>query len=360
VRMSLENRWRIAIGIFGVLFLFLAPQVFELFTIINLTTAIALAVLALSLGLVWGYGGILCFGQVGFFGLGAYAYTIAAINFGDTTGAIFVAILVGAVAAGVLGYFMIYGRVSDVYLAVITLTFTLILYSLLRRTSGPEYKIGDALLGGFNGITSPPLNIPGDISNTLFPEDVFYVAMLVLILAYFGCIWLTRTHFGRVVVAIRENELRAELLGYDIRRYKLAVFMIGGGLAGLAGVLFANGIGRVTPDMFNLYNAALTIIWVIVGGRGTLIGPIMGSFGMFYLTFFLGTQTVINNNLVLGVILIIFVLVVPNGLVPEAGRLWRTASNRRSTSRRERKMRRRTARSTARNGDSSSEAPRET
>jgi len=360
VRVSLENRWRIGLGIFGVLFLFAGPQIFELFTIINLTTGIALAVLALSLGLVWGYGGILCFGQVGFFGLGAYAYTIAAINFGDTTGAIFVAILVGALAAGVLGYFMIYGRVSDVYLAVITLTFTLILYSLLRRTSGPEYKIGNALLGGFNGITAPPLNVPGDISNVLFPEDVFYVAMVVLIVAYFGCIWLTRTHFGRVIVAIRENELRAELLGYDIRRYKLIVFMIGGGLAGLAGVLFANGIGRVTPDMFNLYNAALTIIWVIVGGRGTLIGPIIGAFGMFYLTFFLGTQSVINNNLVLGVILIVFVLVVPNGLVPELARLWHSISGRRALSRRERKIRRRTSRRPTKNDDESSEAANET
>lgn len=344
MRYSLENRWRIAIGIFGILFLFAGPQIFELFTIINLTTAIALAVLALSLGLVWGYGGILCFGQTAFFGLGAYAYTISAINFGGSTEGIFIAVLVGAVSAAILGYFIIYGRVSDVYLAVITLTFTLILYSLLRRTSGPEYKIGDALLGGFNGITAPPLNVPGDVSNFLFPEDVFYVAMVILIIAYFACVWLIRTHFGRVVVAIRENELRAELLGYDIRLYKLAVFSIGGGLAGLAGMLFAVGIGRVTPDLFNLYNAALTIIWVLVGGRGTLIGPIFGAFGLFYLTFYLGTQSLVNNNLVLGAVLILFVLVVPKGVVPELGRLWGAVMGRRSTSRKERKLRRRTAR----------------
>lgn len=344
MRYSLENRWRIAIGVFGILFLFAAPQIFELFTIINLTTAIALAVLALSLGLVWGYGGILCFGQTAFFGLGAYAYTISAVNFGGSTEGIFIAVLVGAAAAAILGYFIIYGRVSDVYLAVITLTFTLILYSLLRRTSGPEYKIGDALLGGFNGITTPPLNVPGNVSNFLFPEDIFYVGMVVLIVAYFACVWLIRTHFGRVVIAIRENELRAELLGYDIRLYKLLIFTIGGGLAGLAGMLFAVGVGRVTPDLFNLYNAALTIIWVLVGGRGTLIGPIFGAFGLFYLTYFLGTQSVINNNLVLGVILIIFVLVVPNGLVPELERFWHSIKGHRATSRRERKLRRRTGR----------------
>lgn len=335
-----ENRWLTIIGVLAVIFLLGAPQVLELFTIINLTTALALALLALSLGLVWGFGGILCFGQTTFFGLGAYAYVIAAINFGGTSWAVVVAILVAAAFAAVLGYFVFYGRVSDVYLAVITLTVTLIFYNLLRRTSGPEYKIGDALLGGFNGINAPPLNVPGYGSWFLFPEDIFYVAMAALILAYFGCVWLVRTHFGRVAVAIRENELRAELIGYDIRLYKLGLFAVGGGLAGAAGVLFANGVGRVTPDVFNLYNAALTIIWVIVGGRGTLIGPILGAIALFYLTTSLGQQTAINNNLVLGVILVVFVLVVPKGIVPGIVDLWETRTGRRREFSRGRRRRR--------------------
>lgn len=342
--LSRENRWSIAIGVIGILFLFVAPQVFELFTIINLTTVLALAILALSLALVWGYGGILCFGQTTFFGLGAYAYTIAAINFGGTTGAIFVAIAVAAAFAAVLGYFIFYGRVSDVYLAVITLTVTLIFYSLLRRTSGPEYKIGNALLGGFNGVTAPPLHVPGDPSNILFPEHMFYVAMAALILAYIFCVWLTRTHFGRVMVAIRENELRAELLGYDVRLYKLALFSIGGGIAGMAGILFANGIGRVTPDIFNLYNTALTIIWVIVGGRGTLIGPIFGAIALFYLTSGLGTQAVLNNNLVLGIILIVFVLLVPRGIVPGVIGIWDRGRARNRLQSKEKRLRRRKSR----------------
>jgi ABC-type branched-subunit amino acid transport system permease subunit len=246
--------------------------VLALFTIINLTTAIALAVLALSLALVWGYGGILNFGQVAFFGLGAYAYTIAAVNFGGTTWAILVAVAVACIVAAALGYFMFYGRVSDVYLGVITLTFTLILFSVMRRTSGPEYKIGNSLLGGFNGISSPPLNLPWDTSARLFPEQVFYVAMAALILCYLFTAWLVNTHFGRVCVAIRENETRAELLGYDTRAYKLGIFTIGAGIAAIGGVLFCNGVGRVTPDVFGLYNAALVIIWVIVGGRGDARG----------------------------------------------------------------------------------------
>jgi len=300
----------------GLVFMFAAPEVLQLFTIINLTTAIALAVLALSLALIWGYGGILCFGQVAFFGLGAYVYTIAAINFGGSTWAILTAVLVTSIFAAALGYFIFYGRVSDVYLGVITLTVTLIFFSLIRRTSGPEYKIGKALLGGFNGVSSPPINLPWDARHFLFPEQVFYVAMAALILCYLFVGWLVNTKFGRVCVAIRENELRAELLGYDTRLYKLGIFTIGAGIAAIGGVLFCNGVGRITPDVFSLYNAALTIIWVIVGGRGTLIGPVAATFSLFYLTSALGGQSVLNNNLVLGAILIVFVLLVPKGVAP--------------------------------------------
>lgn len=346
--LARDLRGSLVIAVIGVLFMLAAPSVLELFTIINLTTAIALSLLALSLALVWGYGGILCFGQTAFFGIGAYAYTIAAINFGGSTWAILVAVLVAVAFAAAIGYVMFYGRVSDVYLAVITLTVTLILYSLLRRTSGPDYKIGKSLLGGFNGITSPPLNLPWDVSFVLFPEHVFYVAMAALILAYVFTGWLTRTHFGRVCVSIRENELRAELLGYDVRLYKLGIFAVGAGLAGLAGVLFCNGVGRVTPDVFNLYNASLTIIWVIVGGRGTLIGPILGALGLFYLTSALGTQSMVHTNLVLGIILVVFVLGVPKGVIPTVADWMAARRSRRALRARERRMRLRRPRGGAR------------
>ena len=93
-------------------------------------------------------------------------------------------------------------------------------------------------------------------------------------------------------------------------------FTISAGIAAIGGVLFCNGVGRITPDVFNLYNAALTITQMIVSGRGTLIGPVGATFGLFYLTSALGGQSVFNNNLVLGVILIFFVLLVPKGVAP--------------------------------------------
>ena len=341
MKRSREINSLISIGIVGLIILFGAPLSLDLFSVISLTTAISLAILALSLGLIWGFGGILCFGQTAFFGIGGYAYAIAALNFGGSTGAIIAAVLVAAAAAAILGYFMFYGRLSDVYLAVITLTVTLILYSVIRRTSGPEYKIGIAKLGGFNGINVPPINYPWDATQFLYPEHVFYVAMVALLLAYFLCVWLIKSHFGRVCVSIRENEVRTELLGYDIRFYKLCLFTVGGAIAGLGGIMFANSIGRITPDVFNLYNAALAIIWVIIGGRGTLIGPVFGALILFYLTSFLGRQAVVNINLFLGLVLIVFVLVVPKGIVPSLVELWDRRKSRRMTARSARRMRRR-------------------
>lgn len=335
----------ITIGLVGVLVMFGAPQVLPLFTIINLTTAIGLALLALSLGLVWGYGGILCFGQTAFFGIGAYAYAIAAQNFGQTTPAVLIAILAGAALACMLGYFMFYGRISEVYLGVITLTVTLIIFNLLRRTSGPEYKIGKALLGGFNGTAAPLLQVPWDTRTIMPPHVLFYVSMGLLLLCYFGCVWIINSDFGRVCVAIRENETRAELLAYDARLYKLGLFSIGGGIAALGGVLVANGIGRVTPDLFNLTYAAQAIIWVIVGGRGTLLGPILGAFGIFWLTSWLGTQTYFNSNIVLGLVLIFFVLLVPRGVVPAIVERATRRNRRKSSSRDRTRGRRRVHRS---------------
>ena len=339
MRLAQDFRGTLIVAALGVIFTLIAPVTLEFFTIITLTQVIGLAILALSLALVWGYGGILCFGQTAFFGLGAYAYAVAAVNIGGSTGAIVIAILVAAAFAAILGYFVFYGRVSDVYLAVITLTVALILYSLIRRTSGPEYKIGNALLGGFNGTGAPPINIPGDASAMLFPEHVFYVAMAALILVYVLCGWVATTHFGRVVVAIRENETRAELLAYDTRLYKLGVFTLGAAIAGLGGVFFCVGVSRVTPDVFSLSQSALTIIWVIVGGRGTLIGPILATFALYYLTSSLGSQQALNTNLVLGIILIVFVLAVPKGVIPTITDWAASRRGRKAVRARERRLR---------------------
>src|SRR6185437_17095390 len=161
-------------------------------------------------------------------------------------------------------------------------------------------------------------------------EGMFYLATASLLATYFGLRLLLASRFGRIIVGIRENERRAELLGYDPRAYKLATFTIGGALAGFAGCLFANWGAFVSPTIFGLAQSAQIIIWVIVGGRGTLIGPIVGCIGIQWLSTALGAnqpsgssegwaKLLANAPLVLGTILVAFVLLVPKGLVPTLG-----------------------------------------
>ncbi|MBX5453565.1 MAG: branched-chain amino acid ABC transporter permease [Acidobacteriia bacterium] len=281
-----------------------------------------MAVLALSLGLIWGVGGILSFGQTAFFGLGGYAYAVAAINFNDSLYAVPIALLVPTLAAAALGYFMFYGRISDVYVGAITLTVSLILFNFANSTAGEEWRIGEAPLGGFNGIPSTPqLNVPGNPDATLSPQAIFIVAVFALALCYILAKLLLAGRFGRVVVAIRENETRAELLGYDARRYKLGIFSLGGAIAGLAGILFANSV-FVSPTMFSLFYSGQLIIWVMVGGRGTLLGPILGAFLVQAVTTWAGTEPRLNPNAILGILLMLAVMGMPRGLLPTLRLAW--------------------------------------
>lgn len=298
------------------------PQVVDQFGLLQLTVFAAMCILALSLGFVWGYGGILCFGQSAFFGLGAYAYAVTAINAGESTLAMALAVIVPGAFAAVLGYFMFYGRLTDVYLGVITLSVTLIFFNLMNSTAGDAYRVGQARLNGFNGMPSlPTLNVPGMPARLLDPTETFYLVMVFLVIVYAGLHVLLASHFGRVVVAIRENEARCELLGYDVRLHKLLVFTIGGAIAGLAGALFANWGAFVSPNVFSLTMTSQIIIWVIVGGLGTLVGPIIGCLIMQYLATTLGTQQLANTSLIFGVVFLAFVLLVPRGIVPSLRRL---------------------------------------
>lgn len=319
-----------AFGLAAVAATFVLPRMVEMFTLLELTIYVIMAILALSLAFVWGYAGILCFGQAAFFGLGAYTYAIAVINLGESTGAFALAIVVPAVFAGVLGYFMFYGRVSDVYLGVITLTVSLILFNLVNSTAGDAYRIGKAPLGGFNGIPSiPTLNLPGDPAAILDPQQFFQFCVLALTLVYYGLRAVLASRFGRIIVAVKENEKRVELLGFDARLFKLGAFVVGGAVAGLAGCLFANWGAFVSPTVFGLAQSAQIIIWVIVGGLGTLVGPILGAFLIQWLTSWLGAVNLVNTNLVLGVVLVAFVLLVPKGLIPSLVELGRRALSRR-------------------------------
>jgi ABC-type branched-subunit amino acid transport system permease subunit len=315
---GLRANWSlVTVGVVGLALLIGLPLALDLFSLLQITLYAVLAILALSLAFIWGYGGILCFGHSAFFGLGAYAYAVAVINIGESTAPLLIAMALPAALAAGLGYFMFYARISDVYVGVITLTVTLIFYNVINSTAGPQYHIGEALLGGFNGMPNvPSLNIPFRPDDTLDPLGMFVLSMALLLIVYFALHVLLATRFGRVLVAVRENEQRVEFLGYDARLHKLVAFSIGGALAGLAGCLFVSWGNYVSPTVFSVVQSAQIIIWLMVGGAGTLLGPVIGAVAISWLTVKIGTQQFVNANVVLGAILLIFVLLVPKGIAP--------------------------------------------
>jgi branched-chain amino acid transport system permease protein len=315
------------VALAGVVVMLVAPFVLPTYT---LSLLVIYGLLALSLGLIWGFGGILCFGQAAFYGLGAYAYAIAAINIGESSIPVLLGILVPAAFAAALAAMMFYGRLSDVYLGVITLVVTLIFFRFMNSTAGPEYAIGDARLGGYNGVPGfQTLNVPGDPSAYIYGDALYYLCFVVLIVVYLLVRLLLASPFGRIAVAVRENESRVELMGYDARFVKTVLFSVGGGIAGLAGVLFASWAEIVTPGMFSLGQSAEIIIWCIVGGLGTLVGPILGAAILGYLKFALGQQQTIDNALILGLILVLVVLLLPRGVVPSLIAVWKRGGTRR-------------------------------
>ena len=294
------------------------------------TVLVIYGMLALSLGLVWGFGGILCFGQAAFFGLGAYVYAIGAVNVGESTLPMLAAVLVPGAFAAVLGAMMFYGRLGDVYLGIITLVVTLILYRFMNSTAGSEYVVGAARLGGFNGIPGfQTLNVPGRPDAYIWGDHFYYFCFVSLALVYGLVTWLLRSGFGRIAVGIRENETRMSLLGYDVAARKTVLFTIGAAIAGLAGALFASWAEIVTPRLFSLGQSAEIIIWCIVGGLGTRTGPILGAAILGYLKFMLGQQSMVDNTLITGLILVLFVLFLPRGVVPAIAALWNFADKRR-------------------------------
>ena len=309
-------------GVLSLILVFGVPAIVETFALIDFTLFIAMAILSLSLAFVWGFGGILCFGQSAFFGLGAYTYAVAVINMGESTLPILLGILLPVILALVLGYFMFYGRVSDVYLAVITLAVSLVFYYLIGASAGDEYRIGAARLGGYNGMPSvPPVNVPGDPSAPIEYEALYVPAAVLLVIVYFGLRALLASDFGRVLVSIRENEARTELLGYDARLIKTIALAIGAGVAGLSGVLFCAWGAYVSPTVFSLVFTAQIIMWILVGGLGTLTGAILGCVIIQYLATWLGETKIADVNIVLGAIFVAIVLLVPSGFVPMFGRI---------------------------------------
>jgi branched-chain amino acid transport system permease protein len=298
------------------------PQFSDGYTVGNTVYFFVWVFIALSLCLIWGYGGSLSFGQTAFFGIAGYGYGVLTLNFGSAYGftlvALVAAVAIAALFAVLLGYFMFFGRIAGVFLGIVTLAVTLMLERFMAQTAGPEWHIGSARLNGFNGMSAmPPLTLPWPGEPIVLFADVglYYFVLGLLVVVYLGLRILMNSSFGNVIVAIRENPERAEMLGYDVRKYQLITFVIGAALAGISGVLYTAWGQYITPSSMGMTAAALPLIWVAVGGRSDLTSTVVGTLvvlAAFQALTIYGSQYAL---VFMGVLLVLTVLIAPNGLV---------------------------------------------
>jgi branched-chain amino acid transport system permease protein len=188
----------------------------------------------------------------------------------------------------------------------------------MAQTAGDEWTIGEAALGGFNGMPGIPDLALGAGSAALVFDDatLFYAVFVTLLLTYLGLRVLVNSDYGRIMVAVREDEARTEMFGYNVKRVKLVVFTFGGALAGLGGVLYTTWGSYIDPSVFSITFASLPVIYVAVGGRKTLIGPIVATIVLQRLATFLSINIGEFAFIINGVLLLVIVLALPEGLIP--------------------------------------------
>ncbi len=263
--------------------------------------------MALGLALLWGISGVLSFGQVAFFGLSGYMYGIIAGNILSNPDLASAAGIVGALIAALIlaasfGYFIFYGRVEAWIVPIVTLVLALILATFMGQTAGYQWKIGEVLLGGYNGMTNiPPMSIGGE---ALEGRALFFWVLGITIVAWLVCVYCARSRFGDVLVALREDPVRTELFGHDVRFIQTACFAIAAILAGLSGVLYVQWGFYITPDSMGLLQATLPVIWVAVGGRSSLFGVVVATLLLNVLTYRLSSAGNQYAFIIMGALLI--------------------------------------------------------
>jgi len=296
--------------------LIIAPLVLPEFWRRFLTEVLIWGLLAMSSDLLIGYTGMVSFGHSAFFGLGMYGAAAALLMFSPPS--LWLALAFGLVASAVIALFVAYfsTRLRDIYFAITTLIFSQIFYVIIFTWT--------EVTGGENGLNfrRPPLAIPGLFSVPFNSETLHWFVLAVVTASYLILRRITRSPFGMVLQSIRENEPRTRAIGYPVERYKIVAVMLSGLFAGLAGVLYAIQNRFAAPDFIFFLVSGETVIFNVMGGIGTLVGPIVGA-GFFQLMRELlgrlfGDQ--FPYLIPLGVVFIVMIIFLPQGLLGFARR----------------------------------------
>lgn len=285
------------------------PLVLQDYLTVFATRVLILTLFALSFDLVWGYAGIMSFGQALFFGAAGYGVALLARDL-DITSILLVlpaGALIGLVFSLLLGGFLLLGRnpSSVIFVALGTLTGS---YAADRLARGWYY------LGGQNGIPSISSMTLGSYELDEGPV-YYYLALGILVAVYLLCRLLVRSQFGLALAGLRENEPRIAFFGYRAQHLKAIIFAIGGAIAGLAGSLYAFHEGFVWPNMLGVVVSTQVVLYVLFGGSGTLIGAIIGTAIIEGVSFWLSDNYRDIWPIILGFLLLLVILFRPLGLV---------------------------------------------
>jgi urea transport system permease protein len=295
------------------------------------------AILAVGVDLLWGYTGLLSLGQALFFSLGGYmmgmhlmlmigklgAYKSDLPDFMVFLGlkelpdfwqpfysfpfAAIMVVVVPGLLAGIFGYLAFRSRIKGVYFSILT--------QALTYGAALMFFRNEMMMGGNNGFTDFRSVLGTDLRNPESKRLLYIASAVTLMLVFIGCKWLTNSRFGLIQRAIRDSENRVLFSGYSAANFKLFVFVISAVIAGIGGALYVPQVGIINPSEMMTEKSLEAVVWVAVGGRGTLIGPILGAIGVNYLKSWATTEYPDFWLIILGATFVLVVLFLPKGIV---------------------------------------------
>ena len=294
--------------------LVIAPLVLPPFWQRFVTEILIWGLLAMSSDILIGYTGMVSFGHSAFFGLGMYGAAAALLTIKPPS--LWLAVLYGLVGAGEVAAFVAYfsTRLREIYFGITTLVFSQIFYVIIFTWT--------EVTGGENGLTfrQPPFGIPGLFEIRFTPEILHWFVLGVVTASYLLLRRITQSPFGMVLQSIRENEPRTRAIGYPVERYKIVSVMLSGLFAGLAGVLYAVQNKFAAPDFVLFLVSGETVIFNVMGGVGTLVGPIAGAAFFLLLREALSRFFTEYYLIPVGIIFVLMVIFMPQGLLGFARR----------------------------------------
>ena len=338
-----SKKWVVAAVIFIVLAIL--PFVLPMFRVNLIGKYMCFAIIALGLDMIWGYTGIMSLGHGVYFGLGAYVMAMYLkleasggalpdfmtwsgfdslpfwwVPFGNAGFAFAMVVVVPVVVAVIIGLLTFLNRIRGVYFTILSQALAMILSVLLIGCQ--QYT------GGSNGLTDFDTLLGFSLDSNATKLALYYITLVVLIAIFCLCTFLVGRRVGKILIAIRDSENRVRFTGYNTALFKVFVYALSAAIAGIAGALYVSQVGIITPSDVAVSGSIEMIIWVAIGGKGTLVGPILGALVVNGVKTFASESFPDLWSYGLGLVCVLVILFLPGGLmsikdVPQRFRAWR-------------------------------------